>query len=353
MHLALLSALLLAGSPTQDKKPVKDDVIQLRDEAGGGFRVGRILKADDTGVELQLKDSTKTVRIDFKEMMPYSVYKIREARIDANSAQAHLELADFCRAQGLYSFAVKEYEIAVSLDKSLAEKAKQKISETRNEDAGKKFEEAKKYSLQKKWVLAMELLRDIRDNYGDTAFGDDAKKELEKLAEAIKKDNEEKLKMLEEKKKVEENKAAKSKEDLEKVYLNAAADAVKEGETSWGEGLDWEGKENITNADRAWKTAEAKLLSAKKHLEVPLKSSDVEMLKRAKETDRQADEWLVKVYYRLGSLWATQLNYREARTYLNRALKVPHDSSMDRWVNETLLTLNQLQMRQRAAGKGY
>lgn len=349
MHLALLA--ILVALPAQDKK--KDDVVQLRDEIGGGFRVGKIVKVDDTGIEMQLKDSGKTVRIEFKDMMPYSVYKIRESRIDAGDAKAHLELGDFCRAQGLYYFAVKEYETAMSLDKTLAETAKQKIGETRNEDAGKKFEEAKKLSLQKKWKEALDLLKDVRDNYSDTPYLEDAKKEIEKIGESIKKDNEEKQKMLEEKKKADENKSAKSKEELEKVQLTACVEAVKDAETAWGEGLEWEGKENVTNADRAWKGAEAKLLGAKRLLETLLKSSDVETLKKAKELEKQADESLVRVYYRLGSLWANQLNYRESRLYLNRALRLPHDANMDRWINETLLTLNQMQMRQRASGKGY
>ncbi|MBI2898791.1 MAG: hypothetical protein HYY17_01260 [Planctomycetes bacterium] len=351
MHLALIS-VLLAVLPAQDKKP-KDDVIQLKDEAGGGFKVGKIVKVDETGVEMQIKDQPKPVRIEFRDMMPYSVYKIKEARIDPADGKAHLELGDFCRANGLYSVAVKEYEAAAAADKTLAEPAKAKIADTRKEDAGAKFEEAKKFSLQKKWAQANELLSDIVNNYADTPYFEDAKKEIEKLADAIKKDNEEKKKLLEEKKKAEENKTSKGKEELEKALLAQSLDALKDAETAWAEGLDWEGKENITNADRTWKGAEAKLLAAKKWLETVLKSSDVENLKRGKELEKQADEWLVKVYYRLGSLWANQLNFREGRAYLNKALKVPHGQEMDRWINETLLELNKLQMRARAAGKGY
>lgn len=349
MHLALIVSLLLC---VQDKKP-KDDVIQLKDEAGGGLKVGRIVKIDDTGIDLQVKDQAKPIRIDFKDMMPYSVYRIREARIDPKDGKALLDLADFCRANQLYSIAIRKYEEARAADSSLEEKAKAKIAETRNEDAGNKFEAAKKYSLAKDWQRASDLLTNIIENYADTPYIEDAKKEVEKITEAIKKENEEKKKMLEEKKKADEAKVAKSKEELEKIQLAQVLDQLKEAEAAWNEGLDWEGKTNITKADRAWKSAEAKLLAAKKNLEILLKSSDVEILKKSKDIDKQADDWLVKVYYRLGSLWACELNFSLAKEYLNKSLKVPHDQMMDRLINEVLLTVNQLQMRQRAAGKGY
>ena len=67
----------------------------------------------------------------------------------------------------------------------------------------------------------------------------------------------------------------------------------------------------------------------------------------------QATALLVRVYYHHGAMWATQLNFRDGKFYLNQALKLPHDTQMDHLINETLLTLNQIQMRQRAAGKGY
>lgn len=347
MHLVLILALLAAP---QDKKP-KDDVIQLKDD--GGIKVGKIVKVDDAGIELQVKDLAKPIRIEFKDMMPYSVYRIKESRIDAKDGQAHLDLGDYCRANQLYSQAIKEYEAAATADASLEEKAKAKIGEARNEDAGSRFELAKKLALAKDWKGANEQLSIIIDKYSDTPYFEDAKKEIEKITEAIKKETEEKKKMLEEKKKADEAKVAKSKEELEKMALAQVLDQLKEAEAAWNEGLDWEGKTNITKADRAWKAAEAKLSAAKKNLEILLKSSDVEILKKSKELDKQADDWLVKVYYRLGSLWAVELNFALAKEFLNKAIKVPHDAQMDRLINEVLLTVNQLQMRQRAAGKGY
>jgi tetratricopeptide (TPR) repeat protein len=345
-------SLLLNLAPAQDgKKP--DDVIQMKDEVGGGMKIGKIVKMDETGVEFLPKDSSKSIRIEFKDMLPASAYRVRVQRIDSKDGKAHMDLGEFCQANGLYSLAVKEYEDAMAADKSLTEKAKKKIEEARNEDARTKFEEAKKLALQKRWKEASDLLTQVIEKYADTPYFEDAKKEVEKITEAVKKENEEKKKMLEAKKKEDEAKVAKSKEELEKQMLAQCLDGFKEVEAAWGEGLDWEGKGNITKADRAWKTAEARLAVNKRNLEMLLKSSDVEILKKAKDVEKQTDEWLVKVYYRLGCLWAVELNYGQAKDFLNRAIKLPHDQMYDRLLNEMLLTINQLMMRQRAAGKGY
>lgn len=350
MRFAFLLIFLAVQDP---KKPPQDDVVQMREEAGGGFRVGKLVKVDENGIEMQLKDQTKTIRIEFKEMQPGSAYRIKSARIEAGNAQAHFDLGEFCRTAGLFSLAVREFEEAVALDKGFEEKAKKKIEETRNEEARTKFEDAKRLSLLKKWRDASALLRVITDKFSDTPYFEDAKKEIEKIAEAVKKENEEKEKMLEEKKKAEEAKGGKSKEEAEKALLGQCLDALKDAEAGWSEGLDWEGKDNVTKADRAWKAAEARLSLAQKNLEILLKSNDVETLKKAKDAEILTNEWMVKICYRLGALWAVQLNFQVAREYLNKAIKLPHDAQMDHLINETLLTLNQIQMRQRAAGKGY
>ena len=52
-------------------------------------------------------------------------------------------------------------------------------------------------------------------------------------------------------------------------------------------------------------------------------------------------------------MWAVELSYPTALEWLNKAMKVPHDEQMDRQINEILLTISQLKMRERAASKGY
>jgi uncharacterized phage-associated protein len=84
-----------------------------------------------------------------------------------------------------------------------------------------------------------------------------------------------------------------------------------------------------------------------------IKTNDVELIKKAREIDKQADLWLARTYYRLGRLSASDLNYPMALEWLNKASKLPHDEAMERQINEVLLTITQLKMRERAAGRGY
>ena len=68
---------------------------------------------------------------------------------------------------------------------------------------------------------------------------------------------------------------------------------------------------------------------------------------------QELDHWRIKVYWRFARNYAEHLTFSEALKYLNRAQVTPHDTFMDRMLNELLLTLTQLRMRKRAAGSGY
>ncbi len=349
----LLLALLPLVSGPQDSKQKPDDVIQLKESAGGGIRVGRITKVDQTGVLIRIRQRSKPLRILWSSMLPYSVYQIKVARIGKSDAKAHWELADYCRENGLFSFAVREYREAMTQDPGREESGKKKIQETRSEDARTKYEEARRLALLKKWKEASHLLTTIIMKYSDTPYFDAAKKEIENLTAAVEADNDKKMDQLSKKKKEKEDGPKKNKEEQQRKLLAKCVNGVTSASQSFGTGLDWEGKDNLTKADRAWKQAEEVLLTTRRTTDVLLKSNDVEILKRAKEVHDQATKLLVRVYYHHGAMWATQLNFRDGRIYLNHALKLPHDTQMDHLINETLLTLNQLLMRQRAAGKGY
>ena len=130
---------LLCPAFAQDKKD-QDDIVQNKD---GTLYVGKILSVTDTGVEMQLKAGGK-VSLDFKNLVGYSVYKVKADRIDPNSAQAHFDLGDWCLANGLFSYAILEFDKAAALDASLTEKAKTNKEKALAEDARTKFEEAKR-----------------------------------------------------------------------------------------------------------------------------------------------------------------------------------------------------------------
>lgn len=343
----LVLALAAVPAAGQDKKA--DDVLQKRD---GGIVVGRITKLDDAYVEILVNAEKEPRKIPLKELNPYSVYKLRLDRIDKGSGEARMSLAEFCMANGLYYAAAREFEEAGRLDKGLEEKAKKRREEAHNEDARSKFEEAKRLAAEKKYDDANKTCQLLVEKYSDTPYFDEAKKLVAKIAEDIAKENEAKKKQLEDKKDEKEKKAAAMAEKQEKDVLAKAAELIDEGGKLWLDGLDGEAK-NITKAEKAWRGAEIALLTAHRNVEYLLKSNDLETIKKAKDLERQIDGLLVKVYYRMGRMWAVELSYPNAIEWLNKAMKIPHDEQMDRQINEVLLTISQLKMRERAAGKGY
>ena len=335
------------GEQDAGKKP--DDVLQKKD---GGIVVGRILKLEAETVEILVNGEKDARRISLRELNPYSVYKIRLDRIDKSNGEAHLSLAEFCMANGLYPPAVKEFDEAARLDPALAEKAKKRREEAHNEDGRARFEEAKRLAAERKYDDANRNCQLLVEKYSDTPYFEEAKKLVAKIAEDIAKENEAKKKQIEDKKEEKEKKKLAVAESQEKDILTRTAEMIEEGNKLWLEGLDGEAK-NLTRAEKGWKGAEIALLNAHRNVEYLLKSNDLETIKKAKDFERAIDSILVRVYYRLGRMWAVELSYPTALEWLNKAMKVPHDEQMDRQINEVLLTISQLKMRERAAGKGY
>lgn len=343
----LLATLLCLPLLAQDgRKP--DDILQKKD---GGILVGRVLRIEGDSIEILVQGEKESRRISARDIVPYSVYRLRLDRVDKSSAAARMDLGEFCMSNNLYAQAAKEFDEA-SKDAALAEKAKKRREDAHNEDARSKFEEAKKHAVKKEWDEAIKLLHIVIEKYESTPYHKEAKDLQNKIADEIKADNDSKKAQLAKKKEEEANKVAQAQQNVEADLFARTVTLIDEAQKAWGEGLDSEAK-NLTKADKAWKAAEFALLAAKRNVEVMLKSNDVDVLKKARELDKQADHWLVRTYYRLGRMFAVELNYPTALEWLNKAAKVPHDEAMDRYINEVILTISQLKMRERAAGRGY
>jgi tetratricopeptide (TPR) repeat protein len=353
MKLVLAGAWVLAALSLpaygQDDKKKPDDVLQKKD---GGIIVGRIQKLETEYVEILVNGEKDARKVSLRDLHPHSVYKIRLDRIDRNSGDAHFALGEFCMANGLYPPAAKEFEEAGRLDKSLEEKAHKRRDEAHNEDGRSRFEEAKRMAAERKYDEGNKSCQLLVEKYGDTPYADEARRLIAKIAEDVAKENEAKKKQLEDKKEAQEKKKAVIAESQEKDALAKTAEMIDDAAKLWQEGLDGEAK-NLTRGEKAWRGAEGAILAARRNIEFLLKSNDLETIKKAKEMERACDAILVKVYYRLGRMWAVELNYPVALEWLNKAMKVPHDEQMDRQINEILLTISQLKMKERAAGKGY
>src|ERR1051326_3743370 len=115
----LLLALALPASSQDGKKP--DDILQKKD---GGLLVGRVVRLDADFLEFQGKDDKEPRKIAYKDLLPYSVYKVKLDRVDKKNGQARYDLGEFCMANALFSAATREFEEAAAADPNLAEKAK-------------------------------------------------------------------------------------------------------------------------------------------------------------------------------------------------------------------------------------
>ncbi len=345
---SLLTLGVAATASGQDaKKP--DDVLQKKD---GGMLVGRILKIEPDTLEMLVNGEKESRKLLVKDIEAYSLYRIRLDRIDKKNAASRFELAEYCMANRLYGTAATEYEEAALLDKALEEKCKKRRAEAHSEDGRAKFEDAKRLTLEKRWEQAIKVLHTLTEKYADTPYAEDSKKMLVKIAEEIKKENDDKKDQLAKKAAEKDKNQQQQKDDLDKQILNKTIELVEEAQKALADGLEAEAK-NLSKADRAWKASEVALTGAKRNIEHMLKQNDVDMIKKAKELDRQVDDLLVKTYYRLGRMWAVELSYPTALEWLNKGLRIPHDAQMDHLLNEVLLTISQLKMKERAAARGY
>lgn len=344
----LLATLLALPVAAQDSKR-PDDVIQRRD---GGILVGRILKMGPSNIEIIVNGDREPRRISIRDVMPYSIYRLRLERCNKDRGADRMTLGEFCLANGLYSTAAREFEKAAELDKSLAAKAGQKRAEAHNEDARTKFEEARGLHLKKDFSGATKLLHTILNRYSDTPYAAEAQKLVTSIAAQIKKANEQKKEQLAKAKKQKILDGLKVKENQDKDVQNQIVKMIEDAAKFWGEGLDHEPR-NLTRADRAWRAAEQSLLKAKAYTAHLLKSNDVEMLKKGKELDAQVNGWLVKTYYRLGRMWAVELSYPRALEWLNKGMKLPKSEAMEHLFNDVLVEITKLKMRERAAGRGF
>ena len=343
----LLLLVLTRPLTPRNKKP--DDVLQKKD---GGIVVGRILKLDAETIEILVNGEKELPPDLHRELNPYTVYKIRLDRIDKSSGEARLGAGRVLHGQrpvlrrdpGVRGSRAARQERSRRRRRSGATRP---TTRTR----GPSFEEAKRLAAEKKYEQANNHCQMVVEKYSDTPYFDEAKKLVARIAEEIAKENADKKAQLAEKKDDQKKKVDQLKENQEKDLLTKTAELIDEGGRHFLEGLDGEAK-NLTRGERAWKAAEVALLTAHRNVEYLLKSNDVDTIKRAKELERQIDHLLVRVYYRLGRMWAVELSYPTALEWLNKAMKVPHDEQMDRQINEILLTISQLKMRERAAEQG-
>ncbi len=341
---AILLLTLGAVASAQEEKKKPDDILQLQN---GGILVGKVASIGKDHLEILVRGEEKPRRVPFTQIQPYSIYRAKLERIDKKSGAAWLTLGVFCKEQGIPSTAAQCFETAARLDPKLADECKKLREEARNEDARSKFEEARRLHAQKKWKEANDRLRTVMERYHDTPYAEQARKEIAKIADEIRSQNEEKKKQLQKQEQARADQVKKKKQDYNNAVVKKAVEFIESAQKSFADGLAQEAK-NVGKADRAWKEAEKNLLLARRNTGYLLKEDNADLIKQGMELDQRINALLVRVYYRLGRMWSVELSYSTALAWLNKGLLVPHDEQMDRLLNEVLLTLSQVQIRRRA-----
>ena len=326
--------------PKQEEKE-KKDVLQLK---SGSILIGKITKVEQDAITIEL-DKGGSTTLQVTDIEPYTVYKVRAARIDDKNAKQHLELGDFCFGNKLFLAASQEYNKALELDPSLKDTIQKKLEEVNASDAKQLFEDGITLVKQDNLEEAVKKFRTILDKYQDSSFANQAKEELSKLTAIIKDRSEQKLKQLEEAKKKMAEQKAKESESKVKFIFDGGLKSIEEGKTFNANGLNAEAKGNITAADNGYKQAETSLLNAKRNLDGVLSTTkDVDIIDATKDKVKEAENMLVTVYDNLGNLWALQDNFTEATKWLNKALAIdPHDKV----ATELKLAITQARIRLR------
>jgi hypothetical protein len=108
---------------------------------------------------------------------PYSFYVIRKAAA-GDDAQAHMQLGQFCLANGLHTRAREEFYQAQNLDPTLAEKAQEHTQTSREETAKELLAQADAFGDKHETFHERDALRQIVNNFPDTSYADAARQQL-------------------------------------------------------------------------------------------------------------------------------------------------------------------------------
>jgi tetratricopeptide (TPR) repeat protein len=317
--MALIVALLCGCGWAQD-----EEVVQLK---SGELVKGKVLKMDDKGIHLEL-GTGKEMFYGYEMVNPYSAYDLRRKRLNKQSVEDHLAMADFCKRNGLLPYAVSHLKEALSRAPERKEEIQAIQKEIEAEDAKQKLKKAREIieqKAEKRYEEAAGALHEIIEKYFESPYAEEARKLEERLTEEVKRLRKEREAAVEAAKRDQEA-ARKDKENKEAIEKSGAA--ILDAEKMWLEGLDLEAQNSSPRAVAIWTAAEAKLLFAKANIEASLKKvKDPDTIRRLSDQSKEADRWLVRIYLALGrNVAAENLDFIQSIRWINRALKIDPDN---------------------------
>jgi len=305
--------LILSGSLLWGEK------IELKN---GNIVNGAVKQIKDGKVYLDIGES-KEIGILLEDIVPLTVYRLRQRFVDPNDAQAHWDLGDYCFKEKLYDQAREEFNTAGEVDGSFKEKAAEKINEVIEEESQILMNSALALMRENRYEDALKNLKELIAKYPDGKYIEEATRAATFAAEVVrhKIEEENKRRELEEKQK-EQERVTKEESVLRNKY-DEAIKLIKEAKDLNAEGLNDETEFKIPLADKCYKKAIEKIISSQDVLAgVFSQTKNADMIKECKDKLNEVNSWLVGFYNNLGQLWAAQGYFPEAFKWLNKALAI-------------------------------
>jgi len=319
----------------------------------GNIVEGTVSELKDNKVYLKIGDAKemREMGISLNDIIPPTVYRIRARFIDQEDAQAHWELGEYCLGNKLYDQAKEEFNKANELDEELNDKTAEKINALVEEESQDLINTALAFMRDTQYEEALKRLQLLISKYPEGKYTEEATRAATFAAESLRKkiDEENKQKELEEKKK-EQERVSKEESVLKSKY-DEAVKIIGEVRELNAAGLTNETEFKVVLADKSYKKAIEKLISAQEMLaNVSSLTKDADTIKITKEKLLEVNAWMVVVYNNLGQLWAGEVNFRESIKWLNKALVI---DPMNKAASELKVKIIDIEARRKLLQKDY
>ena len=315
---AFLFVLGALGVPAAaDDAANKTEVLQFRD---GSLKTAVIVAVTASSVTADLEGGGR-VTIPAETLEPRTVHQLRSKRLAANDAPGWLDLAAWCRVNGLFTQAVAAYDRVAGLDPARKAEMETRVKETQDAEATSLLRRGDALLAEAKYDEAVKTLALLRERYPESAQTRASQALIAQAAGKLKDQNDEKRKRLDDAKKQEEQKKQAVVDAKVKDRYDVAVKKLEEARALHVSGLDEEGKTAVSRAIRNWEGAADKLLEAKVHLQtLQAETKDPAVLVAIADRLKEVDGWQILVWNSLGNIYAVQINFADAVRWLNKTL---------------------------------
>jgi tetratricopeptide (TPR) repeat protein len=321
-----------AGSDAAEQTPAdrararsgKSTTLLLRN----GRRIdGTVKSSTNAGIEVlvPLKSTEAVITYKTKDVDPASFYAVR---VDAvKTAAEHLELAQYCLENGLFTEARAQGQLAHKADPALAKSfADTKLAKIEEGTADKLLAKARAALEAGDYATARRDVAAILTRFGDTPSAKPAGEMVHSIAKAVAEGGDAERAAARAKLSAEQ-KAAAEKADAERARLFAESDELMaKGQKKSQEGFDLGSKNDAPDlfdeAAAAFLKARTKLTELKQQ-----KGSDKELAPSIDQRLATATEEAIEAYVNAGSKLLARPDYHNAMGYADKALAIDPKSS--------------------------